>query len=68
MPKKFPHSKNGWFSHEDPTCWVVCECGYDIKEIISDHKIEVCPACGRGYKTEFVVWQYEPLEKIDGKQ
>lgn len=65
--KKFPE-ENGYFTHEDPTCYVLCECGFDIREIVSDHKMVRCPQCGRGYKTEFVVWQFEPDEKDEGAE
>ena len=30
---------------------------------VSDYEIVKCPACGKGYKTEFVVWQYDKDEK-----
>ena len=56
---------DGNFSHEDTTCWVDCECGETIEEIVSDYRVTWCPKCGRGYKTEFVVWQYEPEEVKD---
>jgi len=58
----------GVLSGEDPTCWVQCECGKQ-SEIISNWRVTICPDCGRKYRTEFIVWQFEPDEKVeeDGK-
>jgi len=67
--KKFPNWEDnkygGNISAEDPTCEVTCICGYGLNETglwISDYEIVRCPKCGRGYKSEFVVWQFEPDE------
>lgn len=55
----------GWISHEDTSCYIFCECGEDIKNIVSSHQITRCPKCKRGYRVEFVVWQYDPGERIN---
>lgn len=55
--------ESGFISHEDTTCWIDCDCGYTIEEIVSDWKIIRCPNCDKGYMTEFVVWQYDVDEK-----
>ncbi len=47
---------------EDTTCDVLCEC-LEEHLWISDSEIKRCSKCGRGYKTEFVVWQYEAGEE-----
>jgi hypothetical protein len=65
--KKFPDDssiKQGFISGEDTTCAVYCECAASMEESlwVSNYEIVRCPKCGRGYKTEFVVWQYEPGE------
>lgn len=44
---------------EDATCAVLCECGKE--PFISDSKVYRCE-CGRGYRTEFVVFSYETGE------
>jgi len=68
MSKKFAGNDRdesilgGWISHEDTTCAVMCECGYEFNRMISDWNIERCPTCGKGYKVEFVVWQYDENE------
>ena len=41
---------------EDPTCEVWCTCG--LKLFISDDSVYRCPRCGTGYRTEFVVFEY----------
>jgi len=53
----------GYISYEDTTCQINCECGHCIQGFASDSSITRCPECGRGYKTEFVVWQYEKYEE-----
>ena len=56
----------GWVGMEDTTCTVVCDCGYGLNEaslFVTDHKITRCPKCGRGYKSELIVWQYEKDEE-----
>lgn len=63
--RNFSTTKAGWVSFEDSTCEVVCECGYGLDEAglsVSDYTITRCPRCGRGYKSEFVVWQYAQNE------
>ena len=67
--KKFPEDesiKGGWINSEDPTCAVVCECGYGLNshEVlwVDNDEITRCPKCGKGYKSEFVVWQFEKDE------
>jgi len=30
---------------------------------VSDYAVFRCPECGRGYRTEFVLWAYNPDEK-----
>ena len=58
-----------WFGSEDTTCSVYCECECWLDDpdasplFVSSTDIIRCPHCGRGYKTEFIVWQYEPGEK-----
>lgn len=49
---------------EDTTCDVLCECG-ESHLWVSEYAITRCPVCGRGYKTEFIVWQYEKEEVPD---
>jgi hypothetical protein len=53
--------------YEDTTCEIYCDCGYGYgeKELIwaSNSEIVRCPKCGKGYKVEFVVWQYEKNEE-----
>jgi hypothetical protein len=76
--KQFPIDstpEGGYISGEDSTCWITCECGYGLQNtgygldyggnplFVSDSGITHCPKCGRGYKSEFVVWQYEPNEE-----
>lgn len=51
--------ESGFIEGEDTTFWVTCDCGHRIEEIISDWKIIRCPNCGKGYRGEFVVWQYD---------
>lgn len=74
--KKFPDESypedkfTGWFSGEDTTCGVICECGYGLEpdqmELWCYQGIIVrCPLCGRGYQVEFVVWQYEKDEEAE---
>jgi hypothetical protein len=64
-------NKSGVFrSMEDTTCTVlycVTEgCDEKIDLFISDSHISRCPNCGRGYFTEFIVWEVEPNEKVEG--
>jgi len=47
-------------SLEDTQCNVMCTCGENFS--VSDFHIFRCPKCKKGYRTEFVVWQYEPEE------
>ncbi len=48
-------------SGEDPTAWVwYCKCGNEDVPIINNWEIVRCPQCGRGYQTEFIMWQYPP--------
>ena len=68
MPKKFPgDTVTGYIGSEDPTCEVYCSCTEFATNNdplwVSDYEIARCPICGRGYKVEFVVWQYEPGEE-----
>ena len=52
-----------WGEAQDPTCAIrYCECGEQINLWISDHKIDRCPKCERGYITEFVIWTVEKDE------
>jgi hypothetical protein len=65
--KKFPgDTVTGYIALEDTTCEVYCECvPFEDNEDslwVSSGEIVRCPKCGRGYKTEFIVWQYEPGE------
>ena len=55
----------GNISAQDTTCEVACTCGYGLNERglwISENEITRCPKCGRGYRVDFVVWQFEPDE------
>lgn len=71
--KKFPDDpsiEQGWYSGEDTTCGVQCECDESTGKPelwVSNYEIIRCPYCGRGYKTEFVVWQYDPDEEESNK-
>ena len=56
---------NGSYYGEDLTCWVTCECGFELEEMVSDSKIKICPECGRGYRAQFGINQYEPEEVSD---
>jgi hypothetical protein len=47
------------FGGIDSACWVICECGHDLTNLVDDTKITICPICGRGYKVEFIVWEFE---------
>ena len=61
--KKFPEGDIGYFEGEDRICWVNCECEASADSfMVCDYPIIRCPKCGRGYKVEFVVWQFEPDE------
>ena len=67
--KKYGDWKGGNYggniSAEDTTCGVTCTCGYGLNESglwVSENEITRCPTCGRGYRTEFVVWQFEKDE------
>lgn len=64
--KKFPEGDLGYIDGVDQTCWVTCDCEESTGNfMVSDYQITRCPKCGRGYKVEFVVWQYEPGETDD---
>jgi hypothetical protein len=67
--KRFPSTNLGYVGMADTTCAVYCDCdpslwdkGEDLW--VSDSGIVRCPYCGKGYKTEFIVWQYE-ADEID---
>jgi hypothetical protein len=60
--KKFSDQDTGFTTSEDKTCGVVCSCGYEDTLWVSDREIVRCPECGRGYRTEFLVWVFEPGE------
>jgi len=65
--KKFPNSIIGYIDAEDTTCSIYCDCDKSLWHKneylwVSDYKIVRCPHCGKGYKTELVVWQFEPDE------
>jgi len=55
--------ESGFISLEDTSCEVYCECGCDENIWVSNDKIIRCPNCGKGYRTEFVVWQYDVDEE-----
>jgi predicted nucleic acid-binding Zn-ribbon protein len=55
--KKFKGISNG----EDTQCFIDCKCGEHLS--VADWKLYSCPKCGMRYKTEFIIWQYEPEEK-----
>lgn len=50
---------------QDATCEVCCPCGESVW--VSDTDVVRCPKCGKGYKTEFVVWEYELGEEDANK-
>jgi len=52
MPKVF----DGTTFYEDDTLAVVCECGEE--PFVGSFNIYRCK-CGRGYRTEMTVWQYD---------
>jgi len=54
--------QTGFISHQDTVCSVDCECGGYIP-VVSSREIIYCGKCGRGYRTEFVVWQYDADEE-----
>ncbi len=45
---------------EDDTCYVWCPCGWE--PFIAGGHVYRCPNCGRGYRADFVVYEYEPGE------
>jgi len=47
-------------SSADTQCCLTCDCGEEFS--ISDYGIFRCPKCGKGYRTEFFVWEYESNE------
>jgi hypothetical protein len=50
---------------EDTTCEIVCDCGKELW--ISDWFLRC--ECGKGYRVEFAVWQYDKDEKdYDNRQ
>lgn len=59
--KNFNNSELGFFYGEDKSCDVKCDCGQMF--LIYGDRMNRCPNCGKGYKTEFVVWQYEKDEE-----
>jgi tRNA(Ile2) C34 agmatinyltransferase TiaS len=50
------------YSSEDTQCFVDCVCGETIS--VSHYKIFRCKKCGRGYRTEFIVWEYAPNNSV----
>ena len=52
-------------SSEDTQCFVRCVCKESsVDEFsVSDYHIFRCPHCGRGYRTEFILWVYSPNEE-----
>ena len=68
--KKFAgNEETGYIEAQDSTCAVYCDCGNEVDLWVGDSVIERCKNCGKGYITEFVVWQYDKeeneTEKID---
>ena len=55
--------ESGFIECDDTTFWVTCECGCRIEQVVSDSEITRCPNCGKGYRGEFVVWQYDTGEE-----
>jgi hypothetical protein len=66
------------YGEEDTSVAVMCDCPGNVYYPINadgstgeqhyvlevdDRKIWRCEFCGRGYKTELIVWQYEPEEE-----
>jgi hypothetical protein len=45
----------------DDTCWINCECG-ELHIFVTGSDISRCPKCGRGYRVEFKVWEFEKDE------
>jgi hypothetical protein len=55
--------KAGFGSSVDTQCFIECVCWHNNKEMsISDTWITRCPQCGRGYRTEFRIIEYEKHE------
>jgi len=54
-------------SGEDLHCDVTCDCTNDWDDVhtvgMKPDYIERCPHCGKGYRPELVVYQYEKDEK-----
>ena len=53
-------------SSEDTHCFVRCICEklWEAEQLsIGDHCVTRCRKCGRGYRTEFSVFVYNPDEK-----
>lgn len=47
---------------EDLSCAITCVCGDKVPLWIPGEQIARCPNCGRGYKTELIIWVYEKNE------
>lgn len=52
----------GNLNSADTTCWIDCECGQE--DIFVSDSLVRCPKCGRGYKVNFTVSQYEKDEPV----
>ena len=52
-------------SSEYTHCFMRCVCKESgMGEFsVSDYNVFRCPYCGKGYRTEFVLWVYNPDEK-----
>lgn len=50
-----------YYYSEDTHCFIEC-CGAQMS--VSSYRMFRCPHCGKGYQTEFKVWEYEPGERI----
>lgn len=59
-----------WVSSEDTHAYLnYCVCGEDLGGhglSVFDAWITRCPKCNRGYRSEFVVWVYDP-DEVDGE-
>lgn len=46
----------------DPTCGILCVCGWPNELWVSDNHIARRPQCGRGYTNQFITYQFEKDE------
>lgn len=50
-------------SGTDDCCSIDCECGQGDDISVCGGLVKRCPSCGKGYRTDLIVYQYEPDER-----